>query len=210
MSVEGGVLGVVLAGGLARRMGGGDKCLIELGGVTILERVLERLRPQCAMTVINANGDPARFAAYGADVVADSVDGNPGPLAGVLAGLERAKREGLAWAATAAGDSPFLPRDLVGRLAETVRHEDTAMAVAASQSDGQVRRHPVFGLWPVSCADELRRRLVEEGTRKIVEFTDSIGCADALYGEEKVDPFVNVNSPEDVAACGALLEEADR
>lgn len=174
----------------------------------MLKRVLERLRPQCEETVINANGDPARFAEYGAEVVADSVSGNPGPLAGVLAGLERARESGWSWVATAAGDSPLVPCDLVARLAEAIRREGTAMAVAVSSVDGQRRRHPVFGLWPVAHADDLRQQLVVEGTRRIVEFTDRIGCAEALYMEEGVDPFFNVNTPEDLEACGALLEIA--
>jgi molybdopterin-guanine dinucleotide biosynthesis protein A len=191
------VLGVVLAGGLARRMGGGDKARIRIGGSTILERVLACMRRQCAALVLNANGDPARFADTGLPVVADSVPDFAGPLAGVLAALD--------WAAehhpqahdivSVPGDCPFLPDDLVARLAAARRAAATPLACARSGE----WRHPVVGLWPVTLRDDLRRALVEERLHKIETFTARHGVAIADWPAQPYDPFFNVNSPDDVA-----------
>ncbi len=192
-------LGLVLAGGLARRMGGGDKSLIKIAGVTILERVLTRLAPQCARVVLNANGDPARFAFTGLPIVADSVPDFAGPLAGILAGLDwmAANTPDLTWMASVPGDCPFLPDDLVARLHAARAAENTPLACARSGE----WRHPVVGLWPVALRDDLRRALLDEGLHKIEVWTARHGVAIADWPDRPVDPFFNVNTPEDVAAA---------
>jgi molybdenum cofactor guanylyltransferase len=190
-------LGLVLAGGLARRMGGGDKALLSIGGVTILERVLERLRPQCSGIILNANGDPARFASTGLPVVADDVPGFAGPLAGILAGLDwaAAHAPGIAWVASVPGDCPFLPRDLLERLHAGRSAADTPLACAKSGD----WRHPVVGLWPVALRHDLRHALTVENLRKIELWTGRHGVALAEWADTPVDPFFNVNTPEDAA-----------
>ena len=195
-------LGVLLAGGLARRMGGGDKPLKEIAGRTILERAIERLRPQCDALILNANGDPARFAFTGLPVVADDVPGFAGPLAGILAALDWAARNRpeIEWVASAAGDSPFLPHDLVARL-----HAARAAAgvpLACAESGGQA--HPVNGLWPVALRADLRHALVAEEMRKIDRWTARHGVAHASWPAEPLDPFFNANTPEDIAAAERL------
>jgi molybdopterin-guanine dinucleotide biosynthesis protein A len=192
-------LGLVLAGGLARRMGGGDKALLEIGGVTILDRVLDRLRPQGTAVILNANGDPARFAATELPVVADDVPGFAGPLAGILAGLNWAAthRPDVAWVASVPGDCPFLPRDLVARLHQARGAAGLPLACAKSGD----WRHPVVGLWPVDLRQDLRRALVEENLRKIEVWTSRHGVAIAEWPVAPVDPFFNVNTPEDAAAA---------
>ncbi len=196
-------LGVLLAGGLARRMGGGDKPLRAIGGRTILERVIERLRPQCDGLILNANGDPARFAWTGLPVVPDNVPGFAGPLAGILAALDwaAAHRPEIAWVASAAADSPFLPHDFVSRL-----HAARAAAgvpLACAESGGQA--HPVNGLWPVSLREDLRHALVEEDMRKIDRWTARHGIALATWPAEPIDPFFNANTPEDLAEAERLI-----
>jgi molybdenum cofactor guanylyltransferase len=190
-------LGLVLAGGLARRMGGGDKALLSIGGVTILERVLERLRPQCSGIILNANGDPGRFDSAGLPVVADDVPGFAGPLAGILAGLDWAALHapGIAWVASVPGDCPFLPRDLLGRLHAARTAADTPLACAKSGD----WRHPVVGLWPVALRQNLRHALTVENLRKIELWTGRHGVALAEWADRPVDPFFNVNTPEDAA-----------
>ncbi len=161
MTTEIATLGLVLAGGLARRMGGGDKPLTKIGGQTILARVLERLAPQCTRLILNANGDPARFADTGLPVVADDVPDFAGPLAGVLAGLDWAAANvpDIAYVVSVPGDCPFLPRDLVARLHRALREAGKPLACARSGE----WRHPVVGLWPVALRDDLRRALTQEG-----------------------------------------------
>jgi molybdopterin-guanine dinucleotide biosynthesis protein A len=190
-------LGLVLAGGLARRMGGGDKAMLHVGGATILDRVLACLSGQCAAIVINANGDPARFADTGLPVVADSVQGFAGPLAGVLAGLDflAASRSDIHWLMSVPGDCPFLPDDLVERLHEARRAAGTPLACAQSGD----WRHPVVGLWPVALREDLRHALVEEDLRKIEVWTARHGIALAEWPAVPFDPFYNVNTPEDAA-----------
>ena len=193
---------VVLAGGLGRRMGGGDKPMREIGGRTILDHVIERLEPQCDGLLLNANGDPARFARFGLPVVADTIEGYPGPLAGILAALEwtAANRPGVEWVASAAGDCPFLPRDLVVRLQQARLAEDADLAVAASA--GQA--HPVIGLWKVALRDELRHALVEEDLRKIDRWTARYRLATVTWPAEPVDPFFNANTVDDLAEAERL------
>ena len=193
---------VVLAGGLGRRMGGGDKPMHEIGGRTILDHVIDRLSPQCDGLMLNANGDPARFARFGLPVVADTVEGYPGPLAGVLAALEwaAANRPRVEWVVSAAGDCPFLPRDLVERLQQARRNEGADLAVAASGH----QTHPVIGLWKVAARDELRHALVEEDMRKIDRWTARYKLATVSWPIEPVDPFFNANTVEDLAEAERL------
>lgn len=203
----GATLGVILAGGLARRMGGGDKPMRRIAGRTILDLVIERLAPQCDPLLLSANGDPARFASYGLTVVADTVEDYPGPLAGVLAGLDWAAthRPGIEWVVTVAGDCPFLPRDLVDRLHHEREAQDADLAVAASGG----RTHPVIGLWRVGLRDELRRALVDEGMRKVDRWTARYRLATAAWPAEPVDPFFNANTVEDLAEAERLAAFVD-
>jgi molybdopterin-guanine dinucleotide biosynthesis protein A len=194
MTIE--TFGLVLAGGLARRMGGGDKALIRIGSETILQRALARLTPQVSGVVLNANGDPARFAAFELPVVADSVPDFAGPLAGILAGLDwvAANRPDIAWVASVPGDCPFLPRDLVARLHAARSAENKPLACAHSGD----WRHPVVGLWQVALRDDLRHAITVEDLRKIEVWTARHGVALADWPTEPVDPFFNVNTPDDV------------
>ncbi len=198
---------MLLAGGLSRRMGGGDKCLRALGGETILARVIARVRPQVGTLIINANGDPARFASFGLPVVADSVEGFAGPLAGVLTGLEwaRAHAPDAIDIATVPTDGPFVPRDLIARLTEARAAAGADLAQAAS--GGQA--HPVVGLWPVRLLDDLRRAVVDEGVRKGDLWTGRHRLATAHFDTEPVDPFFNANRPEDLAEAERLLARLD-
>jgi molybdenum cofactor guanylyltransferase len=198
-------LGLVLAGGLARRMGGGDKALLRIGGATILERVLDRLTPQCSRLILNANGDPARFAFTHLPVVADDVPDFAGPLAGVLAGLgwAAAHMPDTAWIASVPGDCPFLPRDLVARLHAA---RDAAAQPLACARSGEWR-HPVVGLWPVALRADLRRALVEDGLHKIEVWTGRHGVAIADWPAAPIDPFFNVNTPADAAEAGRLAAQ---
>jgi molybdopterin-guanine dinucleotide biosynthesis protein A len=197
-------LGLLLAGGLARRMGGGDKPLLSLGGRPILDHVIERLAPQCEGLILNANGDPARFARWALPVVADDVPGFAGPLAGILAGLDwaAAHRPQVDAVVSVAADTPFIPHDLVARLFAAAAAEGKSLACAASGG----WTHPVVGLWPVELRDDLRRALVEEGERKIDRFTARFGCASAEWPSAPVDPFFNVNTPEELAEAEAVVQ----
>ncbi len=198
-----GIIGVLLAGGRARRMGGGDKCLRELAGETLLARAIGRASPQVDALVLNANGDGARFAEFGLPVVADVIEGYAGPLAGVLSGLEWAAAEhpGAGNIVTMATDAPFFPADLVNRLADAVRVEKADLACAASGG----RSHPVFGLWPVRLKDELRRALIEENLRKIDAWTARYRLATVEFPLGDFDPFFNANTPGDLLEAEALL-----
>src|SRR3954451_3474507 len=202
MTTEPATFGLVLAGGLARRMGGGDKALIRIGEQTILDRVLERLKPACAGIVLNANGDPARFAAFGLPVVADSVPDFAGPLAGILAGLDwvAANRPGVKWVVSVPGDCPFLPRDLVAKLHAARSAEGKPLACAHSGD----WRHPVVGLWPVALREDLRHAITVEDLHKIEVWTARHGVALADWPAEPVDPFFNVNTPQDVERATGL------
>jgi molybdopterin-guanine dinucleotide biosynthesis protein A len=203
-----GVCGLLLAGGQSRRMGGGDKCLRMLGGRTVLARILGIARPQVGPLVLNANGDPARFAAYGVPVAADVVEGFAGPLAGVLTGLEwaRAHAPDCGWVASFACDAPFAPADLVARLREAVGVEHADLACASSGG----RDQPVFGLWPVRLADDLRAAVIEQVIRKVDVWTAHYRLARVDWPTDPVDPFFNVNQPEDLEAAERLLADAGR
>jgi molybdenum cofactor guanylyltransferase len=189
--------GVLLAGGLARRMGGGDKPMRMIGGRTILSRVITRLAPQCNGLILNANGDPVRFAAFGLPVIADGVADFPGPLAGILAALDwaAANRPKVKWMLSAAGDCPFLPRDLVARLHRALTDENAELAVAASGGQS----HPVIGLWGVSLREELRHALIVEDIRRIDRWTTRYRLATVSWPTTPLDPFFNANTAEDIA-----------
>ena len=201
------VTGVLLAGGLSRRMGGGDKCLQDLGGRPMLRHVVEALAPQVGGLVLNANGDPARFAAFGLPVVPDPIAGFVGPLAGVLAGMRwsRAHTPEARFVATASTDAPFLPPDLVARLREALAAQPGGIALARSRGE----LHPVIGLWPVALADDLEQQL-EAGVRKVLHWTDRHGTIAVDFparriGAAEIDPFFNANRPEELDAARALL-----
>ena len=200
------IAGVLLAGGLARRMGGGDKPLRMIGGRKLLELVIERMRPQVAALVLNANGDPARFAAYGLPVIADSVADNPGPLAGVLAGLDWAadNRPDCSMVVSVATDAPFLPRDLVSRLYAQMITEGADLACAASGRQA----HPVIGLWPVRLRADLRHALADEDIRKVDVWTARYRLATVTFADRPIDPFFNANRPQDLERAEALLSGA--
>ncbi len=193
-------LGVVLAGGLALRMGGGDKTLRAVGGEAVLARLAARLLPQVTGLILNANGDPARFGGFGLPVAADDVPDRPGPLAGVLAGLDWAARfaPDVHWIVTMPGDAPFLPEDLVARL-----HDGRGGAVLACAASGG-RTHPVAALWPVALRHDLRRALTEEGMRKVGAYLGRHGAAVVEWPVGRVDPFFNVNTPADLADADRL------
>ena len=197
------IAGIVLAGGLSRRMGGGDKGLRTLAGRSILAHVISRAEAQVDPLALNANGDPARFAETGLAVVPDTVEGFPGPLAGVLAGLEWARDRvaGCAYMATFACDAPFLPEDMVDRLWRPIDEEGAEIVSACSNG----REHPVFALWPVALANELRAALEEEGIRKVDVWTARYRLAHAEFAVDPVDPFFNVNRPDDIAEAEAIL-----
>jgi molybdopterin-guanine dinucleotide biosynthesis protein A len=199
------VAGVLLAGGQARRMGGGDKCLRPLGGRPILARVIARAAPQVRALLLNANGDPGRFAAFGLPVAADLIAGFAGPLAGVLTGMAwaRASRPDCPWIATVATDTPFFPLDLVARLLAAAEGEAAELACAASGG----RSHPVFGLWPVRLADELRTAMLDQHIRKVDVWTARYRLIEVDFPTDPIDPFFNTNRPEDLAEAERLLGE---
>jgi molybdopterin-guanine dinucleotide biosynthesis protein A len=195
--------GLILAGGLARRMGGGDKTLIRVGEKTILERAIAALAPQCAGLLINANGDVSRFSGFGIPIIADDIAGFAGPLAGILAGLEwvAANAPASQWVLSVPGDCPFLPRDLVSRLHAARVAERRPLACAKSGE----WRHPVVGLWRIGLRDDLRQAL-GAGLRKIEAWTEKHGVALAEWPAEPVDPFFNVNTPEDAAEAERMAQ----
>ena len=194
--------GVLLAGGLARRMGGGDKPMRTIGGRTILQRVIARLEPQCNGLILNANGDPARFAAFGLPVISDGVADFPGPLAGILAALDwvAASRPDVKFILSAAADCPFLPRDLVSRMHQALTEQNAQLAVAASGDQS----HPVIGLWSVVLREELRHALVVEDVRKIDRWTARYRLATVTWPTKPLDPFFNANTMDDIAEAERL------
>ncbi|GLO75711.1 molybdenum cofactor guanylyltransferase [Phaeobacter italicus] len=208
-------LGVILAGGLATRMGGGDKGRLQVGGESLLARVVARIAPQVAGLALNANGDPQRFDDLGLPIIADTIDGFAGPLAGVLAGLDWAAEQGASSIVTVAADTPFFPQDLAERLLAAAEGQRYPLVLATTPRTGEealksgggrrVNRHPTFGLWPVELREDLRSAL-QNGLRKVVLWTDQHGGREALFEAEPFDPFFNVNTPEDLARAEALLK----
>lgn len=208
-------LGVILAGGLATRMGGGDKGRLQVGGESLLARVVDRIAPQVAGLALNANGDPQRFDDLGLPVIADTIDGFAGPLAGVLAGLDWAAEQGASSIVTVAADTPFFPQDLAERLLAAAEGQRYPLVLATTPRTGEealksgggrrVNRHPTFGLWPTELREDLRGAL-QNGLRKVVLWTDQHGGREALFEAEPFDPFFNVNTPEDLARAEALLK----
>jgi molybdopterin-guanine dinucleotide biosynthesis protein A len=206
-------VGLVLAGGLGRRMGRGDKPLLTVGGKTMLSRVIERLSPQVEGIVLNANGDPARFSSYGLPVVPDPLPDFPGPLAGILAGMHWAEAEPrhARTVVTVAGDTPFFPSDLVQRLSEAHKRDRDTIALAASG----VGVHPVFGLWPVCLARALEEFLLAGDSGKILKFVDRHARVDVRFDDivlpngETIDPFFNVNTPEDAERAESIAAELE-
>jgi molybdopterin-guanine dinucleotide biosynthesis protein A len=198
-------LGLVLAGGLARRMGGGDKALLEIGNETILDRVLARIAPQCERVILNANGDPARFARFGLPVVADDIPDFAGPLAGILAGLDwaAANMTDIEWVVSVPGDCPFVPRDLAARLPAARIEQGPALACAKTGD----WRHPVGGMWQVALRADLRRALIDESLHKIEVWTGRHGVAIAERADKPVDPIFNVNRPEDLAEAERIAAQ---
>jgi len=200
------VVGVLLAGGKSQRMGGGDKSLRQLGGQPILAHVIPRLRPQVRKLVLNANGDPARFSEFDLPIAPDTIPDFAGPLAGVLAGMiwAAANAPDCPWIVTVPTDSPFLPRDLVARLIaeRDINQADMVCAMSAGQ------RYPVAGLWPVRLRDELRRAIKQEDMHKVEAWSARYRLAVAEFAVDKVDPFFNTNSPEDLAKAEQLLARA--
>ncbi len=203
------IVGVLLAGGQSRRMGGGDKGLREIAGRPMLEHVLNKFREQVGRVILNANGDPARFSAFGLPVTADPIEGNVGPLAGVLAGMRWAAQNepGATHIATASTDAPLIPTDLVQRLSAALVGQSEKIALA--KSGGFM--HPVIGLWPVEFADDLEIAL-KDGVRKVLHWTDRHGTVGvefefAAFGDKYIDPFFNANTPEEFDEVAALLAE---
>lgn len=196
-------LGAILAGGLARRLGGGDKTLRLVGGRTVMDRLVDRVGPQVVRLIVNANDDPRRFDRLGLPVVADSLPGHLGPLAGVLAALDwtAASEPGIEWVVTVPSDAPFLPSDLVSRL-HAGRQRDGAILACASSFG---RTHPVIALWPVSIRHDLREAVAEQEIRRIDRFTGRYPCAVEEWPTLPVDPFFNVNTPADLAEADRLV-----
>ncbi len=198
------VAGLVLAGGLARRMGGRHKAFLELCGRPLLGHVVERLSPQVARVAISANEQAERMQGLAEIVLPDAIPGHAGPLAGILAGLEWLRRAHpqTPWLLSVAVDTPFFPRDLCTRLRQAVE-KGAEMAVACSAG----RAHPVFGLWPVSAADALREAMQNEELRKIDRFTARYRLAEAAFDGQDFDPFFNINTPEDLTRARQLCTE---
>jgi molybdopterin-guanine dinucleotide biosynthesis protein A len=188
-------------------MGGGDKGLLDLAGKPMLAHAIERLAPQTGRMIINANGDPRRFASFGLPVAADTITGFVGPLAGVLAGMRwsAVHAPDTRWIATASGDAPLLPSDLVTKLAAAVVNRPGSIALA--RSNGEL--HPVVGLWPVSLADDLEQHL-RNGVRKVLHWTDrhdtvAVDFAMQRFGTREIDPFFNANTPQELDQLRAVL-----
>ena len=197
------IAGVILAGGLASRMGGGDKALLEVAGKPLLGYVIDRLRPQVDTVVLNANGDPARFARFGLPVVSDTVEGFVGPLGGVLAALRWAARHGFTHVVSAAGDTLFFPEDLVARLAAALSDRDRIAVAATNDPERGLSEHPTFGIWPVALADDLEEAL-RGNMRKVIVWASRHGCARAVFDDAGEFPFFNVNTPEDLAEAARI------
>lgn len=200
-------VGVLLAGGQSRRFGGGDKCLQSLHGKTLLQRVAERAQPQVDTLLLNASGDASRFAAYDLEIVEDVIDGHLGPLVGVLSALEWAKvnQPTAEWVASFATDAPFFPPNMVRRLLEAATDNATKIAVATSYD----RAQPIFAVWSVDLAQDLRRAVAEEGMRKVMAWAQCHNPAFVEFDAHGLDPFYNINTPDDLDEAERLMSEGD-
>ncbi|MBC9246480.1 molybdenum cofactor guanylyltransferase MobA [Paracoccus sp. 11-3] len=198
---------IILAGGRATRMGGGDKPMRMLGDQPMLHHIIDRLRPQSGTIALNANGDPSRFATYGLPVIADSLPNYPGPLAGILAGMDWAAGLNATAILTAAGDTPFFPHDLLDKFTASYDGQHPVLA-ASRDADGNLAQHPIFGLWPTRLRDELRAYLLA-GYRRVRDFADRNGAEIAVWDAGKIDPFFNVNTGDDLSRARQLIEKPD-
>ncbi|MEX2518954.1 MAG: molybdenum cofactor guanylyltransferase MobA [Paracoccaceae bacterium] len=198
--------GVILAGGRARRMGGGDKALHKIAGRSLLARCAERLSTQVVAMAISANGDPSRFDSFALPVIADGAPDFPGPLAGVLAGMDWAASYGESHILTVAADTPFFPIDLGMRLAKVMEPGPPIILAATLGADGALARHPTFGLWSVALREDLRAALAG-GTRKVALWADRHGAATVAFDATPFDPFFNVNTPDDIAEAERIVAE---
>jgi len=196
---------VILAGGLARRMGNADKAFVQLNNQPLLIHVINKIAPQVSRLVINANGDPARFESSNLPVIADTIGDFPGPLAGVLAAMEwtRDYHPQCKWVVSIPVDTPFAPFDLVQRLLQSINDNNAELACAKSNG----RAHPVVGLWPVALADNLRQAMIEDEIRKVDLWTARFKLAQAEFAADNIDPFFNINRPEDVEQAESFIQE---
>lgn len=192
--------GIILAGGLARRMGGGDKPLQEVAGISLLQRVIDRLRPQVQYLALSANAPPDRFAPFGLPVIADVIPGHLGPMAGILSGLYWAKAQGMEYCLSAAGDTPLLPLDLAPGLWR--QSQEGGRAAIATSGE---RQHPVFGLWPVRLIEAMEQALAAQ-QRGLWRFAQAQGAGLAAWPVRPIDPFFNVNTPEDIEMLTEMLK----
>lgn len=196
--------GVILAGGKASRFNGVDKGRLQLGSATLFDHVLERFAPQVSSVALNANGDAARFSDLTMPVVADAIELHAGPLAGVLAGLDWGASEGADYVVTVPSDTPFLPPDLVARLTAASKARGGGIAIAATEEDGVLMRHPTCAVWPTALREDLKGAL-QGGLRKMTDWADRHDPAHAVFSSDKVEPFFNINSPEDLARAEEYL-----
>jgi molybdopterin-guanine dinucleotide biosynthesis protein A len=194
---------LILAGGQARRMGGADKAFLKLGGETLIERAIERARPQTGGLIINASGDLKRFAPLGCEVIADRIGGFLGPLAGILSGFEwmRANRSDALWLASFACDCPFFPADMVMKLIAEAEKHSVQIAFAASGE----RHHPVFAVWNASLPVTSESVLQGQGLRKMDDFVAGFPSTRVVFPSAPVDPFFNINTPDDLARAETLM-----
>ena len=202
--------GIILAGGLSRRMGGGDKGLLMLGKTSIIERVIDKVSPQVGSLAININGDSSRFPDYKLPIIPDSIKGYLGPLSGILAGMEWAFKNGNRYIATVAADTPFLPDDFIKRLHAMVKSKNLNIGIAASRilSTDDVFIHPTFGIWEVGLKDDLRDALAND-TRKIMFWAKKFKL-DYYYfdtSDKLSDPFFNINTPDDLEKAKYRLKK---
>ncbi len=197
------VVGVIMAGGLSRRMGGGDKFDIELNGKTLLEITIERAKPQVDCLILNANVDAEQFAEHGLPVVADCIDGFAGPLAGILTGMHwaRENQPDCEWVASFACDTPFFPMDIVARFQSALQEQEADIACAKSGP----QLHPVFGLWPIRLYDDLRHALVDQDMRRMGAWLKRHRYLEVCYEDKPIDPFFNINTPDDLAKAREII-----
>lgn len=204
MSTSESVVGVILAGGLARRMGGGDKCLLPLAGKTLLQRAIDRAKPQVSSLLLNANGSSLRFARSRLPVVPDIYPNNLGPLAGIHAGLGRMQADNpdAEWLASFASDSPFFPSDLVARLFDAVTRQRALLAIATSNK----RAHPIFGIWHASLIGKIEEQLQAGAIPRLQDWVKQQRAVEVDFSADGYDPFFNINIPQDLYAAEPLVD----